>query len=395
MADLLAFSRSGIPRALGCDMAFRTLVLIAGLLVAPRLAGAQCEPPASAIDDWQLAAPASVGMDGEKLCALIPIFEKYREGNLHAVLVVRHGKLVFERYFTGTDAPIDGAPRTVTFDANAPHDIRSITKSVAALVLGIAVDRGWVADIDLPVLSFFPEHADLRTPEKDRITLRHLLTMSQGLAWNDAPWKDPANSERQMWESKAPPRYVLEQPVVAVPGEKFVYSGGSAVLIAAILRKQTGRDLDTLAQTELFRPLGIEDVEWFRYRVDGDVMADGGLRMRPRDLAKIGQLMLDRGRWNGAQIVSAAWIDAASTRHQRTPLGLDYGYQFWIGRSFLDKGGDVTWAAGMGLGGQRLFIVPSLGLVAVVHAGLYERATHRSIPEGILNRYILPSVDLR
>lgn len=376
-------------------MPLRILVLIAGLLVAPGLAGAQCDPPATAVDDWRLSTPASAGMDGEKLCSLVPVFEKNKDANLHAVLVVRHGKLVFERYFTGTDSPIDGAPRTVTFDANALHDIRSITKSVAALVLGIAVDRGWVTDIDLPVLSFFPEHADLRTPEKDRITLRHLLTMSQGLAWNGAPWKDPTNSERQMWESKAPQRYVLEQPVVAAPGEKFVYSGGSAALIAAILRKQTGQDLDVLALTELFQPLGIANVEWFQYRPGGDVMADGGLRMRPRDLAKIGQLMLDRGRWNGTQIVSAAWIDAASTRHQRTPLGLDYGYQFWIGRSFLEKSGDVQWAAGMGLGGQRLFIVPSLDLVAVIHAGLYEQATHRSIPEGILNGFILPSADLR
>ena len=142
-------------------------------------------PPIASEDQWLVAPPQNVGLDPNKLCALAARFEEWEEANLHGVVVVRHGKLGFEHYFRGFDLKARGGPGIIDFNSTTTHDLRSMTKSVTALVLGVAIDRGIIADVDQSVLSFFPDYADLRTPEKDRITIRHLLTMSMGLDWND------------------------------------------------------------------------------------------------------------------------------------------------------------------------------------------------------------------
>ena len=338
-----------------------------------------------------MAAPDAAGLDPATLCGIEPRFKAWTAADVHSVLVIRHGKLVYEQYFTGEDESIGHPPGKVPFNAGTPHDLRSITKSVVALVLGIAIGKGRIAGIDQPVLPQFPEYADLRTPEKDRITLRHLLTMSQGLIWNeDLPYSNPANSEIQMDRSADPVRYALAPPVEAPPGTAYNYSGGSATIIAALLRKATGQPLDTLARTELFEPLGIADFEWV-HLPSGEPSAALGLRMRPRDLAKIGQLVLEHGAWHGRQVVPANWIAAATSPQINGQQLYFYGYQSWLGRSLV-HGRVVDWAAGVGYGGQRLFIVPALDLVVLVHAELYSGFTQSVAPLIVLNRYVLPAV---
>jgi CubicO group peptidase (beta-lactamase class C family) len=366
------------------------------LLFAPIVAIAQattpCGAPEAADDGWQVAAPADAGFDAATLCAIGPRFQARGETNLHAVLVVRHGRLVYEHYLVGDDQPIVGPAGKVSFDVRARHDLRSITKSVTALVLGIEVGKGRIAGIDKSVLSQLPEYADLSSPEKVQITLRHLLTMSQGLAWNeDLPYSNPANSEIQMDYAPDPVRYVLSQPVVTPPGTIYNYSGGSATIIATLLHKATGEMLDSLARTELFEPLGITDFEWV-HLPSGEPSAASGLRMRPRDLVKIGQLVLDHGAWKGTQVVPADWIAAATSPQIAGQQLYFYGYQFWLGRSFV-RGQEIDWIAGWGYGGQRLFIVPALDLVVLVHAGLYNSSTQSVPPLMVLNRYVLPAAE--
>jgi CubicO group peptidase (beta-lactamase class C family) len=249
------------------------------------------------------------------------------------------------------------------------HDLRSISKSVTSLLFGIGVDRGWIDDLETPVFTYFPEHADLRTAEKDAITLRHLLTMSAGFAWNeDLPYANPQNSERLMTDAPDRCRYVLEQPIVRPPGRAHIYNGGTTALLAAILTKASGQPLDVLAQRELFDPLGIGDVEWIRY-ADSTPVAASGLRMRPRDLLKLGQLVLDGGRWQSKQVVSRAWIEDSTAPHINGDGLFFYGYQWWLGRSLANRE-EIKWISGMGYGGQRLYIVPSKGLVVLTMAGL-------------------------
>jgi len=365
--------------------------MVAGLLLAASQAMAEtgCVIPAGLSDGWPVATPGQDGLDAALLCAIGPRFEDWKGPNAHAVVVARHGALVYEHYFTGEDE-IWGRPiGRVAYDAEKRHDLRSVTKSVTSLVVGIALDRGWLKDIDAPVFSFFPEYADLRTPEKDRITVRHLLTMSAGFAWDESlPYSNPANSERPMDDAADPYRYILDQPLAATPGTVYNYCGCSAVLLEAILKKTAGKPLDALAKETLFDPLGIADVEWVRFP-NGDVLGHGGLRLRARDFAKIGQLVLDHGAWLGRQIVPASWIEQ-STAPQINGEGIFfYGYQWWLGRSLVERR-EIDWAAGFGWGGQRLYVVPADGLVVAVYAGAYGRP--QVVGTAVLNRYVLPAV---
>ncbi|PMS37396.1 CubicO group peptidase (beta-lactamase class C family) [Trinickia symbiotica] len=348
---------------------------------------------ASNNNDWMVSTPEEEGMNPALLEGLAPQFEAWTEANVHSILIVRHGKIVCEHYFSGEDQAWGRPLGRVSYHSELKHDVRSITKSIVSLLFGIAIDHGWIGDLDEPVFSFFPEYADLRTPEKDAISLRHLLTMSAGLAWDEAcPYSDPANSERRMSDATDRCRYVLEQPIVRPPGATYLYNGGLTALLAAILEKASGRPLDLLANEVLFGPLGIEDVEWVRY-ADGAPNAVSGLRMRPRDVAKIGQIVLQRGRWNKKTIVSQAWIDDATSAHINGEGLFFYGFQWWLGRSLVHRK-EFRWVAGVGYGGQRLFIVPQLDLVVVVMAGLYDNPALTSIPgEVVLRRYAVPAAD--
>ena len=347
--------------------------------------------PATLADGWAVASPESVDLDGDLIRGIGLHFESWTDTNAHAVLIARHRKLVYERYFTGEDWKWGEALGRVTYDASKRHDLRSVTKSVTSLLFGIAVDRGWIAALDAPVFTYFPEHADLRTVEKDTITLRHLLTMSAGFAWNeDLPYANPQNSERLMTDAPDRCRYVLEQPIVRPPGRAYIYNGGATALLAAILTKAAGQPPDVLAQRELFDPLGIGDVEWIRY-IDGTPVAASGLRMRPRDLLKIGQLVLDGGRWQNKQIVSRAWIEESTAPHINGEGLFFYGYQWWLGRSLTSRE-EIRWISGVGYGGQRLYIVPSKGLVVLTMAGLYNSTMfHGIVGEVVLRRYALQS----
>jgi CubicO group peptidase (beta-lactamase class C family) len=373
-------------------MAILLVATWAALMPGLAKADAGCSLPSAGEDHWSVAAPESVGLAGATLCSMVKWLDDSKESNVHAVLVVRHGKLVFEHYFSGSDTRLSLPLGDVTFRPDTRHDERSATKSIVALLVGIAIDRGLIKGLDAPVLSFFPEYVDLATPAKDRITLRDLITMSAGLEWNelDLPLTTPFTGDGiRIGNAPDPYRYALEKAVVAPPGRVWNYSSGATELVGAVLKKATGKPVDELARAWLFAPLGITDVEWARYP-NGYLVACGGLRLRPRDLAKIGQLVLQHGVWNDAQVVPAAWVEAA-TSPQINVSGFNslfYGYYFWLGRSLIDKRA-VEWAAGIGAGGQRVSIVPALDLVVVVNAGLYARLAEGADTAAVVNQYVL------
>jgi CubicO group peptidase (beta-lactamase class C family) len=330
-----------------------------------------CGVPVARDDGWPVVASVSEDrlIDRGALCRMADRLAA--STNVHAVLVARGGKLAFERYFAGPDEVQNRRVSNVIFDADTLHDMKSVSKSVASLLLGIAIDRGLIGSIDEPIFDFFPELSDLRTPEKDRIRLSHVLTMSLGLKWVEATpdTGDYDNDESRMHMAQDPCRYVLGLEVTAPAGKKFFYNTGALTLLSAIIRKATGRPLDEFARATLFEPLAIGRVEWSRVKGDSD--AGGGLRLRPRDMAKIGQLVLAGGRWNDHQVVSKAWIDASMTPRLEATSGFFYGYLWWLGRS-LATGREVHWAGALGRGGQSIRIVPELDLVVVATAGYYQ-----------------------
>jgi len=179
--------------------------------------------------------------------------------------------------------------------------------------------------------------------------------------------------------------------MAAAPGKIWNYNSGSTELLAAILKKATGKPVDQLAATQLFAPLGITDFTWYKHP-NGRPHAAGGLRLRPRDLAKIGQLILQRGSWNGTQLVSAAWIDAATAPHIMGEALFFYGYQFWLGRSLVN-GHEVKWTAAVGLGGQRLYVIPELDMVVALNSGMYDDSRQGRVALQVLDRYVIPAVE--
>jgi CubicO group peptidase (beta-lactamase class C family) len=359
----------------------RFMSLLGGAALAPLTASPvradpvdRCGVPVARDDGW---LTASVGedklVDRAALCRMADGLAA--TANVHAVLVARGGRLVFERYFTGSDE-VPGRfygrrVENISFDADTLHDMKSVSKSVASLAVGIAIDRGLIRGVNEPIFSFFPELSDLRSPEKDRIQLVHALTMTMGLQWIEATpaTGDEDNDEARMHRAADPCRYALGLPVTAPAGEGFFYNTGALTLVSAIIRKATGRPLDEFAREALFEPLGITRVEWGRYK--GDTDAGGGLRLRPRDMAKMGQLVLAGGRWNGRQIVSRAWIDSSTALKVKATDNQSYGYLWWLGGA-RREGRLVSWIGALGRGGQSIRVVPELDLVVVVTAGYYQ-----------------------
>ena len=368
------------------------LVLVLVSTSVPAENATSCGGPAELQDGWAVSSPEQQGLDPKLICAIGPRFEGWEEADPHGVVVVRHGVLVYEHYFTfgdelGPGEVLGEEPR----NASTKHDVYSITKSVTALLTGIAFDRGWLKDLDAPIFSFLPQYVDLRTPEKDRITLRHLLTMTSGLDWpeNKRWYDDPVNISRRMGGSSDPVRFVLEQPLAAPPGTVWNYNSGGVEMLGVILTKVSGRLLDQVAVEALFDPLGITDWQ--------PGTAAYGLQLRPRDLAKIGQLVLNHGDWHGRRIVSANWVKEMTA--PQVPRGsvsgpasvYSYGYLWWLGRSSVHNR-DIGWVAGFGRGGQRLYVVPDQDLVVAVTAGVRIPGASQALAgEAALNDFVLPA----
>lgn len=333
-----------------------------------------CGNPSDIHDRWVIGSPEQQGFDPAVLCAMGKGVLDGKLANVDSIVVARHGVLVYEHYFDYLDP--------VAFDAAHKHDGHSMTKGVVSLLVGIAMDRGLIKDLDTPISSYFPEYADLRAPEKNRITLRNLLTMSSGL--------HSSNSEPMMHRDHDPYRHVLEMALASDPGTSFEYNSLGTELIGAILQKVSGKSVDILAQENIFAPLGIDDIDWYGHLGNGVPMSSSGLRLSPRDWAKIGQLVLNNGIWEGKQIVPASWIAQSTTEQVKAQKPYSYGFQWWLGRSLHD-GHSVEWIAAFGFNGQKTIIIPELDTVVVFNASL--ESAQMAAPEiELLDKYILPAI---
>jgi CubicO group peptidase (beta-lactamase class C family) len=295
--------------------------------------------------------------------------------DLHTVAVAQNGQLAFERYYTSHDEKILADLGTVSFAPDTLHDLRSVTKSLVSLLYGIALGRGLVPPVDTPAVDAFPEYADLASdPARRRVTIRHALTMTMGFEWDESkPYTGPENSEIAMEMAPDRYRFVLDRPIVAAPGEKWIYSGGAVALLGALIERGTKLSLADFARDALFAPLGITEFEWWAGR-DGVYSAAAGLRLSTHALLKIGAMLIDGGRHDGDQIVPESWLGEAFARQSQLPDGTGYGYLWYTGETYvpaLDR--KVRWINGAGNGGQRLHLVPELKLAGVSFAGDYNR----------------------
>jgi CubicO group peptidase (beta-lactamase class C family) len=367
-------------------MRIRSVVLALCLALILALSGAaQNQWPTG---QWPTATPAAVGLDAKTLAELDADIARGKYGYIDSFLVIRHGKLVYDRSYKhdydriyGKEAKEPGP--LIAGDLTGPynyfnswwhpfyrrgelHTLQSVTKTITSVVIGVATARQEFPALDTPILKFFDEAQVANLDErKRRITIRHLLTMTDGLEWNEnLPYSDPNNDAVRMEESHDWIRFTINRPMAREPGTVFNYSSGTTQLLSHIFRAATGTDIEEYTARHLFAPLGVKEYFWKR-SPSGLVDTEGGLYLRPHDLAKIAYLFLRNGQWEGRQIVTKEWV-AASVAPSVTvsPAGVKYGFKWWL-YPYGDQQARLAWA-GSGFGGQMPIIIAEQDLVIVL-----------------------------
>lgn len=327
---------------------------------------------------------------------------KFKE--VHAMLLLRDGKLVLEEYFPGHDyqwdAPNHHGPR-VDWNRDMLHVIHSDSKSVTATCIGIAIDKGFIESVYQSIFDYLPDHQHLKTDGKEKITIEHLLTMTSGLEWDEwgAPYSSQDNDMIGVWfrGGKDPAAYILEKPLAHKPGTHFTYSGGNTILLGEIIRNAARMPIDAFSKKYLFEPLGIDTSIWELRYENGVVECAGSLKLTPRAMAKIGLLFLNKGVWNGKQILSEAWVEKSAAPFPgnkgikvpgESSGRVGYAYSWWT-KQYTRSGKKINLYYAGGFGGQHIMVLPELQAVAVFTGGNY--LTYRP-PFKILEEYLIPAM---
>ena len=289
--------------------------------------------------EWTADAPENQGVDPGMLDNVHATFDTFP---LLASVIVRNGKIVDEYYKEG-------------YDADSVFVLHSSSKSVTSALIGIAIDEGYIHSVDDPISDYLPQVLELGDDAWGEITIWHLLTHTSGIY----------STDNELWEAWRGAEnwvdYILDLPIVSSPGEVFSYSSGNTHLLCAILQEATGMTVYAYGKPRLFDPLDMDSVQC---GADPQGISDGGngFAMDVYDMAKFGQLYLNGGVWEGEQIVPADWVAAStSLQFKRSSGSADYGYQWWV-RTFGQEQYPAYFAQGHG--GQYIFVVPQLELVA-------------------------------
>jgi CubicO group peptidase (beta-lactamase class C family) len=313
---------------------------------------------------WQISTPEKQGMQSKKLVEMMEHIKK-NKFNIDSILIVRNGYMVLDAYF-------------YPFSNQQKHHIYSCTKSIMSALIGIAIDKGYIKNVKQPIIEFFPDEAFANADNlKKSITLEDLLMMASGLKCGDSYLYRWAGFF-EMRYSNDWAQYVLDLPMAEAPGEKFEYCNGVSYLLSVIIQNTTKMKTLDFARKHLFEPLGILDVEWER-SPQGIDAGYGEMWLKPHDMAKIGWLYLNRGRWNNKQIVPSAWVEVSTKGHIDATLYDNYGYQWWV-----DSTG---YYMAVGFRGQRIFVVPEKNLVAVFTGS----GGRGQVLKNMLDFYIIPA----
>jgi CubicO group peptidase (beta-lactamase class C family) len=351
------------------------------------------QAPAQRGDEWETGTLEAESLAVEPLVSLLEAICSDSFGDIHSVLLARRGRLVFEAYFPGYAWSYEAQEfrgAATDFGPETRDNMQSVSKSVTGLLVGIARDRGYLPDLTASVFSFFPEYSRFAEGAKSGITLQSLLLMASGLRWNeqDVFYGQPTNDIVQLHVADDPIAYVLSKDLTHPPMTEWYYNGGGVVLVGEIVRRTSGHRLDEFAAQHLFGPLGITGAKWSLVR-SGVVDAPGGLDLRPRDMAKLGQVVLNGGTWRGRRIVSEDWINMMTNRHVRFNATDGYGYYWWA-KTYVTESDSIPSVRADGWGGQRIMVFPTLDLVAVFTGGNYTISRPPRLDE-IVSRFIIPA----
>jgi CubicO group peptidase (beta-lactamase class C family) len=332
------------------------------------------------------AAPVAAQPAQLDLSAMSAQIEAGQYRKIEAIRVIRNGRTVFEGDYHG----------------NTPEsriDARSSGKSITALAIGMAIDDGKLAGVDLPVFGFFKDRAPFAHdgPAKRAITIRDLLTMSSALDCDDWTDASPGNEER-MYVTRDWTRFALDIPIAKDYARgagglgRYSYCTAGAFLLGRIVERATGERFDTYVQRRLFDPLGITGAQW-RTSPNGEIQSGGQLSLRARDFAAIGQLILDGGIADGKQIVSRIWLrEMLTVRAKATPLD-GYGYLWWV-RDYRETGNPRPWPGFYmsGNGGNKVVLFPDLKTVVVILSTNYNQRDMHQLSTALIEQHILPAL---
>ena len=311
-------------------------------------------------------------LDGSVLSELVNEFGKGTYGDVHSLLIMRNDSLVLEKYFSTNPIQV----------RETLQDVQMVTQSITSAMVGIAIHQGKISGVDEKVYNFFPEYSHIfdQDSTKHTITLKHLLTMTAGFAWTEnitTSWWYGAEDDlaHMIWCTDGDwLKYVISRPLTDDPGSRFVYNNGATMILSGIISKVCGLSLEQFAAEYLFKPLGISTWEW-ETCPKGNSTTFFNLDLRPLDLLKIGQLFVNKGRWNDVQVVPEEWVNVSTERQIKDfdagipPVdACDHGYLWWrysdkhIASSML-KINDVYFA--FGFADQYIWIIPHLNMVVV------------------------------
>jgi CubicO group peptidase (beta-lactamase class C family) len=348
-------------------------------------------------DGWQTASLADVGIDSRWITKMLESIYRGDQSEealtlpngvskvqgIHSILIVKDGRLVFDEYFYYRSP-------------YSSHDVASVTKSFTSLLVGIAIDHGYLPGLDERILSYFPEYLPLQDADErvENLTIENLLTMRHG--WECDDW-DPESRTYMRNDHPLDRSDLIETilyfPMETDPGSHFSYCTSATYVLNAVLSKATGMALSSYAEQYLFEPLGIHSVTWIPYW-GGWADVAGVMSMRPRDMAKIGLLVLQNGNWNGEQIVPEDWIRLSTQEHvsldpDQPSWGRGYGYLWWMG-DIRVIGSKVRSVCALGGWQQVIAIFPDLDMVVVINGG--DDEDYLGQPYQIMEEFILPAV---
>jgi len=329
------------------------------------------QPPPITKDGW---ATSSLAEQNIELAPIIEMVEQVRSGHyvgISSVVLARRGSLILDEYF--------GLGERDTI-----HTTRSASKAITSALVGIAIDHKFVASVDEPLLPFFPEYKGKIShwdEAKNEITLSHILSMTSGIRGN----------EDAMYPTDDWTQFYLDQPLANKPGKKFSYATSGVVSLGGVISSSSGLSVAEFTNQYLFAPLGITKYFW-PGTSRGLAMTGGGLKLQSRDMAKFGQLYLDKGLWKGKRVISGSWIDQSTKKHSTSDLyGEDFGY-LWRMIDRKIEGRKVRSYEAWGNGGQFIMIFPSLELVAVFTGENYGLFPELEQPFEMIEKYILPAI---
>ena len=326
-------------------------------------------------DGWKTGNLKSQNIDTTLIYLLFNKI-KQKENKIHSVLLVKNGELIIEEYFKG-------------HSVNEPHDLRSATKSIRSILMGIAIDKGFIESVDDPISKYLKSPVPTKNidEKKNRITIKHLLTMSSGLDCNDFD-KKSKGQEDKIYRKKDWLQYAVDLPMVSEPGTISNYCSIGTVLAAEIISQASGMTIDKFAEQYLFNPLGIKNVKWGHTSNKKVIPSAKRLYMTSRDMAKIGQLILNKGKWNDKQIVSEEWVNESTTIKSKIS-GNDYAYLWWNIPFKLNERLTISKTAS-GNGGQYIIVIPEIDMVAVFTGGAYN-SQDAQLPFEIMNKIFIPT----